>query len=279
MATRPQAIEDDARARFGARALLAAVALVLVAVPFTLLLLLVEERWRPLVRVDVGARDSLNAFALAHDGFVTAMKAVSVVGSARVYTPLFTLLVLWLAWKRLPRLALFVAVTMLGGAVINATVKGLVERARPVLPDPVAHAPGMSFPSGHAQSAVVATSVLLLVFLPALRGRWRTAALVAAVAWALVVGFSRVALGVHYVSDVVAGFVLGLAWVALMTGAFSAWRRETGGGAVDVAEGLEPEHGDRLRGEDRVQAAAVPAPGEAPAAARQSRSRPTRPGP
>ena len=142
MAAGPRAIEDDARARFGARSLLAAVALVLVAVPFALLLLLVEERWRPLVRVDVGARDSLNAFALAHDGFVTAMKVVSVLGSARVYTPLFTLLVLWLAWNRLPRLALFVAVTLLGGATVNATVKALVDRARPRPPGPCGARPG-----------------------------------------------------------------------------------------------------------------------------------------
>jgi membrane-associated phospholipid phosphatase len=42
------------------------------------------------------------------------------------------------------------------------------------------------------------------------------------------IGFSRVALGVHYVSDVLAGYVLGAAWVAAMTAAFAAWRRERG---------------------------------------------------
>jgi undecaprenyl-diphosphatase len=106
----------------------------------------------------------------------------------------------------------------------------------------------MSFPSGHAQSSIVATSVLLLVFLPALRGAWRWVAVAAGVAWVLTVGFSRVALGVHYVSDVLAGYALGAAWVVAMTAAFSAWRRERGRPGVEPGQGIEPEHAERLRG-------------------------------
>ena len=244
--------ERAAGTRFGARTLLAFLSLTLVAVPFSLLLFLVEDRWRPLLRVDGGARDSLHEFALKHDWFVTAMKTVSFLGSSRVYVPLFTAIVVWLALRRSLRPALFVAVTMLGGWALNATVKVLVDRARPVLPDPVAHAGGMSFPSGHAQSAFVAASVLLLVFLPVLGGRRRIVAFAAAVAWVLLVGFSRVALGVHYVSDVLAGSVLGAAWVALMTAAFSMWRRERGLPPVEPSEGLEPEHAQRLTADESV---------------------------
>jgi undecaprenyl-diphosphatase len=240
----------DAERRFGAHALLAGAGLALVAVPFSLLLFMVEGEWRPLLELDREARDSLHAYALDHDGFVAVMRAVSFVGSSVVYTPLFTLLTLYLLWRRLPRLALFVAVTMVGSAILNPTVKELVDRARPVLEDPVARAAGLSFPSGHAQSSVVATSVLLLVFLPLLRGRWRGVAVAAAAAWALAVGFSRVALGVHYMSDVLAGWVLGGAWVALMTAAFRAWRRDVGLPPVELEQGLEPEGADRLRPPD-----------------------------
>ena len=233
-----------ADARFGARAVFAGAALLLVAVPFGLLLFLVEDSWRPLVRMDGGARDDLHAVALHHDGLVSALKVLSTIGSAVVYIPLFAAVAAWLAWsQRLPRLAAFVVVTMTGSVVLNSLVKLAVDRARPVLADPVAHAAGMSFPSGHAQSAMVAASVLLLVFLPLLRGAWRWVAVGVAVAYVLAIGFARVTLGVHYVSDVLAGYVLGAAWVAAMIAAFNAWRRERGRPAADPAEGLEPRVG------------------------------------
>src|SRR3954468_6033983 len=154
-------------ARFGARAGLAALALVLVAVPFGLLLFLVEDKWPPLLDVDDDARDSLHGFAVAHAGFVTAMRTLSTIGSAVVYFPLFALVAGWLLWRRRPRLAIFVVVTVAGSAGLKALVKPALHRARPVLPDPVAHASGLSFPSGHAQSAMVAVLVLWLMTLPA----------------------------------------------------------------------------------------------------------------
>jgi len=228
-------------ARFGARAALAALALALVALPFGLLLFLVKAQWRPLVDLDGGARDALNGYAADHDGFVSAMEALEVIGSAVVYLPLFSLVALWLVWRRLPRLALFVAVTVGGGPLLNRLVKALVDRTRPVLPDPVAQAEGLSFPSGHAQSSLVAAAVLLLVLLPLLHGRRRVAAVALAAAYALAIGFSRAALGVHYVTDVLAGYALGAAWVAAMAAVFRAWRRDRGRPEVDASEGLEPE--------------------------------------
>jgi membrane-associated phospholipid phosphatase len=226
--TPPEQGEPQAAARFGARAVLAAVAIALVVVPFALLLFLVESRWRPLLGVDDGARDDLHAYALRHEWFVALMKAFSFIGSAAVYWVVFTLIVLWLASWRRSRTAVFVAATMLGSGLLNTLVKLAVHRARPVLPDPVAHAPGWSFPSGHAQSAVVAYGLLLLLALPHLRGAWRVVAVVAAVAMVLGIGFSRVALGVHYVSDVLAGYVLGAAWLTAMIALFNQWQRESG---------------------------------------------------
>ena len=235
-------------ARFGGRALFAGLAIALVAVPFGLLLFLVEDRWSPLARVDGGARDDLHAVALHHEGLVTALKVLSTIGSAVVYFPLFAAIAAWLAWRRLPRLALFAVVTVAGSAVLNALVKLVVHRTRPVIADPVAHANGMSFPSGHAQSAIVAWAVLLLVFLPVLRGPWRPVAVVVAIAMVLAIGFARVALGVHFLSDVLAGYALGAAWVAAMIASFNAWRRERGRPAADPAGGLEPGHASRLGG-------------------------------
>jgi membrane-associated phospholipid phosphatase len=227
---------------------LAAVALALVAVPFALTLLLVEDRWAPLLRADGGARDSLHAYAVTHAGFVGAMQLISDSGSPLAWQIVLGVVVLWLLWRRLPRLALFVVITGAGSSLLNSTVKTAVHRLRPVLTDPVAHEGGLSFPSGHAQAAMVGYAILLLVFLPVLDGAWRRAAVTLAVFMVLAIGFSRVALGVHYVSDVVGGFVLGAAWVAAMAAAFNAMRVERGRRPVDVREGLEPEQAPRLAG-------------------------------
>ena len=252
MVDRPARHRADSEAaehvRFGARAALAVVAVALVAVPFGLLLFLVQSKWAPLLHVDTGARDDLHDVAVGTPWLVSAMKVVSTIGSAVVYVPLFAVLAVWL-WRRgLRRLSAFVVVTMLGSWLLNTLVKLAVHRARPVLPDPVAHAGGMSFPSGHAQSATVAVSVLLLVFLPALRRHpWRLRlAIAAAIAWVVAIDLARVALGVHYVSDVLAGDVLGAAWVAAMTALFSAWRQESGRPPVEPERGLEPEEAEQL---------------------------------
>jgi undecaprenyl-diphosphatase len=224
-ASPPPVGPDQPGTRFGARALLAGLALLLVAVPFGLLLFLVEDKWPPLLDVDADARDSLHGVAVDHTGLVTALRVLSTIGSAVVYVPLFALVAVLLLRRHRRRLAIFVVVTMAGSSVLNALVKLAVHRARPVLPDPVAHANGLSFPSGHAQSAIVAASILLLVG-PALPRRWRPLALAAALAWVLAIGFARVGLGVHFVSDVLAGYVLGAAWVAAMAAAFRAWQRD-----------------------------------------------------
>lgn len=229
--------------RFGARTVLAAVALFLVAVPFGLLLLLVKDKWRPLLRVDNGTSSDLHRYAVDHPWFVTAMDTLSTVGSTgstAVWLVLFAGVAGWLVWRRLPRLALFVVLTVVTSSLVNNAVKLAVDRSRPVLPHPVAHADGFSFPSGHAQAAVVGYAVLLLVFLPALHRVWRYLAVV------VTIGFARVALGAHYVSDVLAGYVLGAAWVAAMTAVFNAWRAERGTRPAHPAQGLEPEHAARI---------------------------------
>jgi membrane-associated phospholipid phosphatase len=245
--------------RFGARAVLAAVALALVAVPGALILLLVEDKWAPLLRADDGARDRLHNFAVTHTGFVGAMHLISDSGSALAWQIVLAVVVAWLLWRRLPRLALFVVITAAGSSLLNGVVKTSVHRLRPALTHPVAHESGLSFPSGHAQAAIVGYAVLLLVFLPILHGRWRRVALGVAVLMVLAIGFSRIALGVHYASDVVGGYVLGAAWVAAMAAAFNAIRVDGGRRPVDVREGLEPEQAPRMSGHKTGDA---PAPGD-----------------
>ena len=234
--------------RFGSRTVLAAVALALVAIPGALTLLLLEVKWAPLLRADNGARDRLHNFAVTRTVFVGAMQLISDSGSALAWQIVLAVVVLWLLWRRLPRLALFVVVTASGSSLLNTVVKTAVHRLRPNLTHPVAHESGLSFPSGHAQAAMVGYAVLLLVFLPILRGIWRSVAVIFAVLMVLAIGFARIALGVHFLSDVVGGYVLGAAWVAAMAAAFNAMRVDRGHRSVDVGEGLEPEQEPRTSG-------------------------------
>ena len=115
------------------------------------------------------------------------------------------------------------------------------------MPDALVVEPGTSFPSGHTQAAIVGYGVLLLVLLPVIARRHRPWVFAAAVAMVVLIGFSRIALGAHYLSDVVGAALIGSAWLLAMTAAFSAWRRERGLPPVAPEEGLEPEAADRLK--------------------------------
>jgi membrane-associated phospholipid phosphatase len=132
-----------------------------------------------------------------------------------------TALVLWRRGRR--RHALWAVVTIAVGASLDTPLKELIARARPAFADPVATAPGYSFPSGHALNTMIVAAAAVVLGWSATRGRpWRRAALLgAAAALVLLTGFDRVGLGVHYVSDVVGGWLIGLAVVCITTAAFS----------------------------------------------------------
>jgi undecaprenyl-diphosphatase len=164
------------------------------------------------------------------------------VASPTVVRTLIGLLVVVLWVRGARRLALWAAATMIGGALIDVVLKDAVARARPHFPNPVASAPGASFPSGHAFTATLGAGVLVLWALPLVSARWRIVVWAAGAFVPLAVGFSRIALGVHWVSDVVGGWLLGIGLIAGMTAAFEAWRRDQGREPVHpAAEGVAPE--------------------------------------
>jgi membrane-associated phospholipid phosphatase len=217
----------------GLRLTLAAVAAFLVLVPFALLALLVLGAWPPLFRLDAAITDALHGYALEHPAFGRAMSLWSDVFAPNPLRVAAAVLVGWLLVRRAPRLALWVVTTMTVGGLLGGLLKLLVGRHRPDLLNPVARAAGFSFPSGHTLNATLAAGVLLLVFLPYARNRrglrwglWTGAVLLAAVT-----GLSRIALGVHWTSDVVGGWLLGAAVVAATAAAFSTWRARAGSSA------------------------------------------------
>jgi undecaprenyl-diphosphatase len=230
-----------------------AVALVLVAVPFSYLVLEVLSKG-PLARWDVHTAESIHRWILHHRGLVTTLDVISLLGKPPTLGLLITAGAAYVFWRGRRRLAIFLVVAVVGGGLVDTAVKLAVNRPRPQLDHPLAHAIGKSFPSGHSMSSIITYGVLLLVFLPVLPRVWRMVATVLAVLLVLAIGVSRLMLGVHFVSDVIGGWILGLAWLTAVTAAFSIWRKETGKPAVHVTEGVEPEAADDLAGENAVAA-------------------------
>lgn len=152
---------------------------------------------------------AVHTFGLHHRWIVDVARVITHLGDPLVVTVLTALLAVLLWWRHDRRGALFVVATRLLAMVVSSGVKIVVRRHRPVLAHPFAHAYGYSFPSGHALgSAALWASV---AFLAATRGLSRKWAVALAVALPVVVAASRVILGVHYVTDVLGGLLLGWA--------------------------------------------------------------------
>lgn len=232
----------DRDRRLGLRLTLASIAVVLVLVPFTLLLVLVENSFGPLNRLDEDVAGSLHAYALAHPGWVWFLRIWTDVFGPGTWRVLVGLAAVWLVYRRAPRLAAWAVTTITVGGLLGLWLKVIVARTRPHLPNPVDFAPGSSFPSGHAVNVTLGVGVLVLLLLPVLSRRGRAIAWITGAVIIASVAYTRVALGVHWVSDVVAGVVLGAAVVAATTAAFETWRREIGRRPSEpLREGVEPE--------------------------------------
>lgn len=226
--------------RFGLRLTLFALATVLVAVPFFFLLVQVTTGG-PVTRLDTRVSAEFHEEVVESPILEPAFEVVSFIASPPAfYLASFAAAVFF--WRRgSRRVAAYLVLTNLLGGAINSTVKVLVDRPRPELDHPIGEAFGYSFPSGHTVAATVGFGSLLLAFMPFIPRAWRPVAIAGYFAAVALVAASRLGLVVHYFSDVLAGFILGLAWLALATAAFSIWRAELGRSKVDLQEGLAPE--------------------------------------
>ena len=121
-----------------------------------------------------------------------------------------------LAFRGHVRAAVWTVGVMLGASLTTFALKGVVERHRPVWPDPVTTLTSYSFPSGHATGIAAAAGVAIVLALMFVRRRQlRRLIIVGALAVALLVGLDRIFLGVHNTSDVIAGYAVGAFWVLL----------------------------------------------------------------
>lgn len=123
------------------------------------------------------------------------------------------ILAAWLWWRAHGRLALAVILVILIGRGLSEIQKYTIARPRPELEAHLVVVKTSSFPSGHATSSMIFYLTLALALVP--EGPWRRRAVVAAVILSLLIGLSRVMLGVHWPSDVIGGWSFGLLWVLL----------------------------------------------------------------
>ncbi len=215
----------DPNERYGLRLTLVVVAVSVVAVPFAYLTFNVIGAG-PLTRFDARVANNLNAWSHTRPGVLRLLGDVSNLAKPVTLWVVCAVVAVWLWRAGRVRIAVFVVVTALGGGLIDTLVKLAVNRPRPVVDHPVATAFGKSFPSGHTMSATVVFGALLVAFWPLLSKRWRGVALVATIGLVLAVASSRLLLGVHFVSDVVGSFLLGLAWLSGSAAAFQTWRHD-----------------------------------------------------
>lgn len=175
----------------------------------------VAASFGPVLAVDRVVADGLHSFALGHPGFVAAAQVWTDVCQPWTFRAILIALALWLLARRRPRTAVWILLTTALGGVLDTGLKVLIGRDRPYWTDPVSHAVGGSYPSGHSLTSAMACAVLLRLAWPLLTRRWAWSAL--AVVVPLVTGFTRVALGVHFLSDVLGGWLIAVALVAAMS--------------------------------------------------------------
>lgn len=171
-------------------------------------------------------------------------RGITWLGTAAVVAPLAVAACVWLLWRGRRALALAVAVSAAGAALISTFVKLAVDRPRPPVHHLVAANSG-SFPSGHATESSAFYTILLIALLSRRLPR-PVRLLLAGLTGCLVlaVAFSRLYLGVHYPTDVAAGMLLGGSWTAAVSRRLGRWEH-AGQRGVPRSCGLTREGGGR----------------------------------
>jgi undecaprenyl-diphosphatase len=161
--------------------------------------------------VDRGVYEAL--YAGGHPLLIGIARVFTALGEPTVLIAAGALLALWLWHAGRSRLALVVFAIPIVGRALTEAQKISIARVRPAGEAHLVIVKTQSFPSGHAASSMIFYLMLALVLTAGTR--WHRAAVAGAVALSLLIGTSRVMLGVHWPSDVIGGWAFGMLWVLL----------------------------------------------------------------
>jgi membrane-associated phospholipid phosphatase len=163
-----------------------------------------------------------------------AMAAISFLGAPTTLTVVAVAGSLLLLSQRRYAEAATLSTVVLGGNFLNFCLKHLIQRGRPVFDDPIFSLATYSFPSGHAMASTVFYGLLAIhASVNATQRFAANVAIAAAVLMVVLVSFSRIYLGLHYLSDVMGGIAEGIAWLALSFTVLHYIRRGEAGTGVD----------------------------------------------
>lgn len=191
----------------------------LVVLPFALL---VAAGWPPLLRVDRAVVDALQPAAVDSPTYRTVLGVLTDAGTTWFRLVGLMPVVVWAFRTGRARLGWYVIVAAVLIGPLTTGLKLLVGRERPDFADPVYLSDSLSHPSGHSSGIVTLVGLLLVALLRLQPRRWRVVTVLGGVLLVFLVGVTRVALGAHYPSDVVAGFALGTGWVLVLGAAWDA---------------------------------------------------------
>jgi len=158
--------------------------------------------------------------------FVSVLRAFTEFGSSEWIGVVLFFAVLFFVWKKWWPSLVTLIVAVPGGMLLNELVKQLVHRHRPFVDGPFVDWSGYSFASGHTIGATLLYGQLALFIMPAMKARhWRRLTVASAALLIALVGFSRIALGAHFLTDVLAAIVFGILWLAFCLFAGKPLRR------------------------------------------------------
>lgn len=178
----------------------------------------------PLTLLDV----RFSSWIQAHhwQSLVKAMLVITHLHSTTAVSLLTIAFALYLFQQRERYWIITLVLTVFGGMLLNLVLKNVFRRPRPLFDDPILTFSSYGFPSGHTMAATCFYGVVAAFVLWRIRA-WPARVLAASLAvfMVLLVGFSRIYLGAHYLSDVLGAMLEGLAWLALCLTAFETTRR------------------------------------------------------
>lgn len=159
-------------------------------------------------------------------GMLAVMQFITDLASPVWVTVASSLIAIVLLWKRWWYRLLALVLVFPCGMVLTSLLKIAFHRSRPSFAGSTAIFQSYSFPSGHTMSAMLLYGMLAVLGVIALDSwRWRVGIVIGACIMVLLIGFSRMYLGAHYLSDVLAAMAFGLAWLALCLTAVNTLRR------------------------------------------------------